>query len=1088
MAEKLELALLGTPELQRAGQPLGKFRSAKVYALLYYLAVTRRTQPRSVLAGLFWGDIDEYYARRNFNRTLSDLAQFVADQLVIERQSVAFARSQPYWLDVEELENAAAAQPTLHNVAALASAADLYRSDFLDGFYVQDAPEFEQWVLAERTRLRTSALQLLHNLAQFYTEQGELRQAIAYARRLLQVEPWREEAHRQLMLLLAQSGQRSAALAQYELCRQVLHSELNVEPDATTLELVARIRAGGFDKVTRLRPEAQPEEPQGGTVKSSTVKSDTMAELVEVTVSPPPPVTVPPPETVAHNLPGQRTPFIGREAELADIMRLLVADDDCRLLSLIGPGGMGKTRLAIKAAEQIVAIPFKEQRFRDGIFFVPLENVSDADGLISAVISAISEERGFPLQTDAPLQEQLFHFLRTRVLLLVLDNFEHLVNQAVLLSELLATAPRVKLLVTARETLGLLEAWFYPVLGLTLPTGLAETTAQQDAYAAVRLFVQCARRTRPNFVLADERDAVLRICTLVEGMPLGIELAATWLKVMNCEQIAQEVARGLDILTARYQNMPARHRSMRVVMEHSWAMLATAESAAIARLAVFRGQFRQEAARAITGTSLFTLAMLVEKALVRVNTDGSYQLHELTRQYAAEQLTSPTKAALQDAHVTYYAGLLDQQKPQLFTGQYRQVLGMISGELDNIRHAWLWLIESVSTGRTEQPWPLLLRQMAEVLAHYYLFFALGLPGQVLFANASQAVKSAGWATAEAAVGDPLSRPATLVHLQLLTGLFYFELGHYGGSLAIAEGALEVCRALHLQNDLLLALLLYGRTQMRRGVHADAATTLHAAFALGQQLGSTHSSIEALIGLGMVASATGRYGEAQAYYKQALALCQELGYRPWVARTLTNLGSTFSRQLDYRQALPYHEQALAVAQEEGNQHMIMIITSNLASVQRGFERYQLSLDYYQRSLAMARKIGEKRWIAANLNGMALTYLAMGELTNTERVLREGLAVGQESESIRDTLGSIGSFGHLFARRGQLEKAIKVLTFVVQHPATMMHDRLTSQALFAELRSELAPVWFEQAQTWAAAQTLADVARWLLHGDSAFPKLV
>lgn len=1076
MVEKLELTLFGAPELQIGGQPLPRFRSTKVYALLYYLAVTRRTQPRSVLAGLFWGDVGEYYARRNFNRTLSDLMQFVSDHLVVDRQSVAFARHQPYWLDVEVLENATAPQPTGQTLANLVAAANLYRGDFLDGFYVQEAPEFEQWVLTERTRLRANALQLLHTLAQYHTETGDLPQAMDYARRILQLEPWREEAHRQLMLLLAQSGQRSAALAQFELCRQALHSELAVEPDTATLDLVARIRTGTVDKETSRQAEKEIGEPR------LSLSPPPLASL-----SPSPTADLPPapqPALPPHNLPGQRTPFVGRAPELADLIRLLTEDDDCRLLSLIGPGGMGKTRLALKAAEQIVATPAHHARFQDGIFFVPLENVNQAEGLVSAVISAIAEESGFPLQMDAPLSEQLAHFLRTKAMLLVLDNFEHLVKEALLLSDLLVVAPRIKLLVTARETLGLQEAWFYPVVGLSLPTGLPEAAIRADEYDAVRLFVQCARRTRPDFAWEAEPRAVLHICTLVEGMPLGIELAATWLKVMNCTQIAQEITRGLDFLTARYHNLPPRHRSMRAVLDHSWALLTTEEGAALARLASFRGQFCQEAASAIAGASLLTLVTLVEKALVRVTSDSHYQLHELTRQYADEQLTSTARSALRDAHATYYANLLHQQKPLLFTSAFRQAWAAVGSELDNIHHAWQWLIQAVTAGRSDLPITRLLRQMAEVLAYYYHFHALELPGQALFASAGQAIEAAGWATQADSAAGPYSQQATWLHIRLLTGLFQFELGHYAASLAVAEAALTLCRTLNITEDLLLALLLYGRTQMRQGVVAAATASLTEALTLGQQLGSAHNCAEALFSLGMVASSGGRYAEAQANYNQALALCQEMGYRPWLARAYTNLGSTFSRQRAYQQALPYHEQALKIAQEEGNQRLIMISTSNLGSIQRGFGRYALSIAYYQQSLVMARTMGETRWLAANLNGIATTYLEMSDLAAAERTLREALTVGQQAASTRDLLGSIGLWGHLFAHRGQLDLALKALIFVEQHPATMAHDRHYNETLLSELRSELTPAFVAQVAAGATEQTLDDLVRWMLYGESKF----
>ncbi|MEZ4662834.1 MAG: BTAD domain-containing putative transcriptional regulator [Caldilineaceae bacterium] len=304
MAETLELTLLGNPELRLSGRPLAKFRSAKVYALLYYLAVTRRAQPRSLLAGLFWGDVDEYYARRNLNRTLSDLTKTLGDHLMVERQSLALARSQPYWLDVEMLESAVSTPPTAANVATLAAAANLYRSDFLAGFQVHDAPDFAQWVANERTRLRTYVLQLHHVLSNFYAAQGDLQQAMDYVRRSLQLEPWREESHRQLMRLLAQSGQRSAALAQFELCCQALRSELNVEPDAATLELVARIRAGGLDKVTD-------DKVTDDKVTDDKVTDDKVAMVAAppspsshpVTRSPGHPVTLSPDPPIPHPFP-----------------------------------------------------------------------------------------------------------------------------------------------------------------------------------------------------------------------------------------------------------------------------------------------------------------------------------------------------------------------------------------------------------------------------------------------------------------------------------------------------------------------------------------------------------------------------------------------------------------------------------------------------------------------------------------------------------------------------------------------------------------------------------------------------------------
>lgn len=1057
MLKPLTLALLGNPEVRLAGQPLAGFRSAKAYGLLYYLATNQQEQPRSLLAGLFWGDVGDYYARRNLNRTVSNLRQLVGDHLLITRHTLAFAQAAPGWVDVQLLDAAVTSVPTAETIATLSATADLYRGDFLNGFYVHDAPEFEQWVLVERDRLRSSALQLRQALATYYSAQGDLPAAIMHTRSQVQLAPWHEEAHCRLMLLLAQDGQRSAALAQFERCCQALRSELDVEPAAATLALVARIRNG----------EVVVAAPKIVVSTRSTALSTERTRPDPSTQAPAPP----------HTLPGQRTPFIGRAAELADITRLLLEDEDCRLLTLIGPGGMGKTRLALQAAAQIHATPTLPRRFADGIFFVPLEHVGDLSGIVGAMMAALGTENTFTRQGQRTVAEQLIYDLRSKAMLLILDNFEHLIPHTDFCSALLAGAPNLKLLVTSRESLALQEAWFYPLLGLAMPRAHDPRGLGQADSDAVRLFAQCARRANPAFVLEAELAAVMHICTLVEGMPLGIELAAAWRKVMSCTQIAHEVAQGLDFLTARYQNIPPRHRSMRAVMDHSWALLSVEEQDAIARLAIFRGRFQQAAATVIAGASLLTMAALVEKALVRITPDGFYQLHELTRQYAETKLGEEEKERLRDAHAHYYAALVDRQRPLLFTAAYRTVWSTVGGEFDNIQQGWQWILANVESARSQLSTAILLRQMAEVLARYYLAHALWLAGEALFADACERLSRAGWLAADTpGVHEQL---ATLLHLQSNLVLFHLELGRYRASLALSEKTLAGCRIVDQPEDLCAVLLVYGQTQVRRGARNEAVLLFQEAQALGEALQMPRYVAEALIGLGLTASGRGAYSAAQEYYHHALALCQAMGYRPWIARLLMNLGTTYSRQELYAQAEVHYEEALAMALEIGDQNLIMINTSNLGGVYRGIGRHPLALEYYQRSLAMARTIGEERWIAANLNGLALTHLAVGDLAATDEVLREAVVVGQRCDSLPDLLGSIGLMGHLLARRGHLNRALALLQFVEAHPATMARDHHYSQALLAELRSELPSAVIAEASQWAAEQALDGIVRWLLY---------
>ena len=299
---ELQLFLLGNAEVWRGGEPLTGFNSSKVRALLFYLVVTGRSHHRPALAGLLWGDMAETTALTNLRKALTNLRKLVGPHLDISRRHVAFKPTSPYWLDVEQFEAAAGDSPDAPDFAVLQAAVELYQGDFLEGFYVRNAPEFEDWVLAQRTRLRELAVQALYRLTVHYIEQGEggLTTALDYATRLLALEPWREEAHRQMMLLLALDGQRSAALAQYETCRRALAEELGVEPGEETIALYERILSGDL--------------------------SQAKADISPLSSAP------------RHNLPAQVTPLVGREMELSQLTRLLASPGQ-RLITILGPGG-----------------------------------------------------------------------------------------------------------------------------------------------------------------------------------------------------------------------------------------------------------------------------------------------------------------------------------------------------------------------------------------------------------------------------------------------------------------------------------------------------------------------------------------------------------------------------------------------------------------------------------------------------------------------------------------------------------------------------------------------------------------------------
>lgn len=387
---------------------------------------------------------------------------------------------------------------------------------------------------------------------------------------------------------------------------------------------------------------------------------------------------------VQHNLPQQLMPFVGREVDINDITTLL-DDPNCRLLSLIGAGGMGKTRLSLEVAQR------KLNEFEDGVYFVPLQPLSTVDAIRMAIALAV----GFQFGGNKDAIDQLMDYLNDKEMLLVLDNFEHLLDGADVVSDILEIAPRTKILVTSREALKLRLEWIQVVTGMSFPTNNGHHGQLiTNGYSAVQLLVERARRIQPTFALEDNVACVIRICQLVGGMPLGIELAVAWLRTLSCGEIADEIQRNADILTAQMRDIPERHQSIRVVFNSSWEMLAADEQSAFMRMSVFRGTPTRQAIQSVSGASLQTLMGLADKALIIPYENGRYQIHELLRQYAYEKLEeSDDHQATRDAHSQYYLRFMEEREPDLQGRRQVEALDEVTLDFENVRAAWLWAVE-----------------------------------------------------------------------------------------------------------------------------------------------------------------------------------------------------------------------------------------------------------------------------------------------------------------------------------------------------------------------------------------------------------
>jgi predicted ATPase len=677
----LTLSLLGPFAAFLDERPLTKFTTNRVQALLIYLGVEAVTTPvrRDTLMGILWPDLPQESAQTNLRQTLYRLRKTIPELtqrdgensvpfLLADRQTVQINPNGRFHLDVHQFTDLLKSDES-HWPEAIT----LYRDNFLTDFYLSDSAPFEEWAAAQRSTLLRQALDALDTLTARGLEAGELDTAETYARCQLELDNLRESAHRQLMEILVRNGRRRAALTHYETCRQLLRDELDIEPTLETQKLYEAIRAGQFDGV---------------------VTPTSVADLA-------PPLKA----KKNHNLPRQTTTFFGRKDELQTLNEFM-ANPEARLVTVVGPGGMGKTRLALETARQQLAA------FDHGVWFASLAKLSSPDEIVLATAQALH----FSFYEGSPPRQQLLDYLRNKSLLLVMDNYEHLLDGTDLVTDVLQTAPQVKVLATSREPLRLVEEQLFPLSGLAFSR---EDVVEGDA--AVQLFLERARHLRPDLTLkADDVAHVTTICQQVEGMPLGLELAAAWADTLSLAEIAAELQGSLDLLESDMRNIADRHRSLRVVFEASWDRLLPNEQQLFAQLSVFRGGFTRTAAKAICAPDVSRpafhrlLAALTRKSFLKHGMEnGRYDIHELMRQFGAEKLAqSPDqKEAVKDRHSSYYCAFLQKQEAKLNGPQQKETVAEIEIEHENARSSWEWAVE-----RERIDW---LDQALDGLCRYY---------------------------------------------------------------------------------------------------------------------------------------------------------------------------------------------------------------------------------------------------------------------------------------------------------------------------------------------------------------------------------
>jgi len=683
----LRIYLFGVPRIEFQDTPLHLPRRKSV-ALLAYLVTTGQAHSRDSLATMFWPEYDQSKARANLRRELSRIKTTINEDLFTsDREQVALKQDEDRWLDLAAFQSGLRAaqellsiQPAAHGeekivkiMGDIQECVALFAGEFMAGFSLPDCPQFDEWQFFQRESFNRSLDDALQKLVTWHIVLGEYEEAIQYARRVLSLDNLSEPAHRQLMQLYAWSGQRGAAIRQYESCVNLLQDEIGVQPEKETVILFESIKTRQLaaPDIESLRQEFS---WVSGAQKPERIHDDLIPGQIRTT------------STV--DLAVQATPFIGREQELDQLVNLLGNESHFRLINVVGPGGVGKTRLVLEAVKGI------QDAYPDGVYVIPLASLSAAD----QILPKIAEQLNFSFHAATGQEGQLYEFLRGKRLLLVMDNFEHLISSSFLVAELLKNLPEVKFLVTSRQRLNLSNEMVLTLGGMHYPdlkTG--ELPSKEfSTNEAITLLVESARRIQPEFDLAPEDLApAVRLCKLVEGMPLAIILAASWLELLSLEEIIIEISQNLDFLESQSSDIPERQRSLRAVFNASWDALEKQEQLILERLTIFQGSFTREAALAVTKTSLTILLGLIQKAWLQRNQNGRFQIHELQRQFAFEKLQKNTGAweAARDEHCNYYADRLEIINQDMRGPAQAEAFSEIASEFVNIRIAWNWLVE-----------------------------------------------------------------------------------------------------------------------------------------------------------------------------------------------------------------------------------------------------------------------------------------------------------------------------------------------------------------------------------------------------------
>lgn len=963
----LTIEMLGPLQVRLGGAAVA-FRTDAERILLAYLAAHQgNAQRRDTLAGLLSPERSDVEALTYLRNRLTRLRAALRDQeaspawLLIDRKQIALRSGEGITIDLVDFEqHLATVEQHAHRqlagcppcLARLEQAVELLRGELLAGLNFP-SETWEIWLATQREHYQQQALAAMTLLREARMARGEWAEVLEIARRQISLEPWLEAAWRAVMLAHYQLGDRNAALAQYEYCQQGLWDELGVEPEEETQQLHQRILN------------------QALIVAGAT--------------------------SIPDNLTLESGQFFGREAEQTHLLQLLV-NPAYRLISIVGAGGMGKTRLAIELGRNVKA------SFPDGVYFVALDALR---GSAEQIKIAIAEAVGLQQDGKQLTGEQVLALLRTKRMLLIFDNCDLLFDELAFIPEWLKRAAQLAILATSREPLNFAAESVLTLNGL--PIGEAHSSA------AEAMFAEHARLARADFVLSDENlPQVQQICTLLDGSPLAIALAAAWLRRRSLKQIRAEIERSLDFLSTRLRDIDPRHHSMRAVFEASWQLLTLAEQRVLAALSVFPSSFTAEAAAAIAGATLTQLDTLCEKSLLQQwHEPERYLMHNLLRQFAADKLAGQA-AEVNRSFASYFYS---------FARKHQNSYHALQPE-------WHNLAAAISRAHELEDWQLVL-DMVQVLDKPWF-------RQIRFIDMRAGLQLA--LEAASAVCDQSAQS----HVLLRLGEIEIELNDYAAAESHLRDALDHC--MHLENSLEIAQAKYllGRIKNEQAQDEQALELFEESVGIFE---SEHDLPGIAKNLNLIAVChVKKYRDFQAartYLERSVALQQHAALSSTYIETLRNLARVSVWSDDFVAAEYYLTEASRLSQQLADIGEYAAVLYERVLLCKRRQHFDDALRFGYQCLDSFQKMGSLRWEALIKTQLGLLHQARQQYQQAAVLLNEGLDMFHDLGDLYEQAYSYYYLFRLYAEQGQIEPSLLARQHALQLNAEVHDPQLTER---------------------------------------------